>query len=94
MTSDDLPHQVLSNMRAGKISFDEEEWRGVSPKAKALVTSLLCRDPAKRLTAPELVVHPWVSLRLHALMAALIEARARGPPLGACRLRLITSDYV
>ena len=74
MTSDDLPHQVLSNMRAGKISFDEEEWRGVSPKAKALVTSLLCRDPAKRLTAPELVVHPWVSLRLHALMAALIEA--------------------
>jgi hypothetical protein len=30
------------------------------------------------------VVHPWVRLRLHALMAALIEARARGPPLGAC----------
>jgi len=52
--------QILSNMSKGKLSFAYDEWDGVSPKAKELVKSLLCPDPSKRLTAPELVAHPWV----------------------------------
>ena len=47
-------------MKSGKISFDDEEWQKVSPKAKGLVTALLQHDPAKRLTSADLVTHPWV----------------------------------
>ena len=59
-SGDGTEQQILANMKDGKILFDDEEWDKVSPKAKSLVTALLQRDPAKRLTAPELISHPWV----------------------------------
>lgn len=56
---DATEQQILDNMKTGKITFDDEEWAKVSPKAKTLVTSLLQKDPEKRLTANELIAHPW-----------------------------------
>jgi serine/threonine protein kinase len=44
----------------GQFSLAAPEWRNVSREAKALVRALLEPDPAKRLTASELVNHPWV----------------------------------
>ena len=56
---DGTEQQILENMKTGKILFDDEEWAKVSPRAKSLVTSLLQKDPEKRLTANELIAHPW-----------------------------------
>jgi len=51
---------ILANMRADHVRLDAPEWAGVSDQAKQLVTSLLQPDPAKRLSAADLVSHPWV----------------------------------
>jgi len=52
--------QILSNMKAGNVPYETEEWSGVSTQAKLLVQSLLQAEPSKRCTAAELISHPWV----------------------------------
>lgn len=52
--------EILSNMKAGKIEFDSEEWKGVSEQAKSLVKQMLCKDPNQRMKANQIVTHPWV----------------------------------
>ena len=47
-------------MKAGKVEFDAPEWQDVSGQAKELVQRLMAPDPEKRLTAPELLIHPWI----------------------------------
>ena len=42
-------------------SFDGEEWQGISAEAKDLITKLLVRDKTKRLSAKEVLNHPWFS---------------------------------
>mmetsp|Transcript_34773 Transcript_34773/g.86766 ORF Transcript_34773/g.86766 Transcript_34773/m.86766 type:complete len:1133 (+) Transcript_34773:61-3459(+) len=52
--------ELKSSMLAGKYSFASPEWRTMSKEAKGLLKALLEPDPSKRLTAAELVNHPWV----------------------------------
>lgn len=53
----------------GIISFNETHWAGVSNAAKSVVLGLLTVDPKTRLTAADVLKHPWVR--------DLAEARAR-----------------
>ncbi|KAK9283848.1 hypothetical protein L1049_012102 [Liquidambar formosana] len=45
---------------AGDFSFYEKTWKKITPSAKQLISSLLTVDPHKRMTAQELLNHPWV----------------------------------
>ncbi|KAL2082121.1 hypothetical protein ACEWY4_021939 [Coilia grayii] len=49
------PGSLFSKIRRGHFSLPET----LSPKARCLVRSLLRRQPAERLTARELLDHPW-----------------------------------
>ena len=41
-------------------SFDSAQWNGISGRARSLVRQLMEPDAQKRLTAAELLAHPWV----------------------------------
>lgn len=39
---------------------EEPEWDEVSDEAKDLVKKLLAYDPAKRISAADALMHPWI----------------------------------
>ncbi|KAL0018722.1 hypothetical protein WJX79_001236 [Trebouxia sp. C0005] len=56
---DNVP-QILQNIMQGRWAFSDEVWARVSDEAKALVRSLLRRNPSRRPSAAALLQHPWV----------------------------------
>lgn len=52
---------LATRIRAGEIDFDSESWSHVSDLTKQVVKGLLTMDPSKRLTASDLVNHPWLN---------------------------------
>jgi len=53
---------MKKRIRAGQYDFPETEWRHVSQDAKALISSLLCTDPEKRLTIHQVMQHNWIAV--------------------------------
>ncbi|OQR98836.1 calcium/calmodulin-dependent protein kinase, partial [Thraustotheca clavata] len=51
---------ILSRVAVGAYSMDAPQWKVVSPEAKALVRQLLCVNPKKRLSAKDILTHPWI----------------------------------
>mmetsp|Transcript_47888 Transcript_47888/g.124314 ORF Transcript_47888/g.124314 Transcript_47888/m.124314 type:complete len:876 (+) Transcript_47888:485-3112(+) len=59
----DQDKQVLRKIVAGRYSFPVNYWGEVSQGAKDLISHLLVRNPAQRLTATQVLHHPWVEER-------------------------------
>lgn len=59
----DAPNQrdLFRRIAAGRFSFPDREWGGVSPEAKDFVASLLRVDPKARLTAEAALRHRWIT---------------------------------
>ncbi|KAF1795753.1 EF-Hand 1, calcium-binding site [Phytophthora cactorum] len=57
----DTDPEIFASVRAGRYDFDSPEWTNVSHEAKDLISHLLLVDPSKRLTAEEVLRHPWIS---------------------------------
>ncbi|GMF43005.1 unnamed protein product [Phytophthora fragariaefolia] len=57
----DTDPEIFASVRAGRYDFDSPEWTNVSEEAKDLISRLLLVDASKRLTADEVLRHPWVS---------------------------------
>jgi len=54
--------QLLKQVVKGKFQYKpEERWKHVSEPARDLITKLLCKDPAKRLTIQQVKQHPWAA---------------------------------
>ena len=51
---------IFKSIRKGKYEFPEKDWAHISPAAKDLISRLLVRDANKRLTAAQVLEHPWV----------------------------------
>lgn len=47
-------------MRRGKYRFDPEYWTDISDDAKDFVSGLLTLDTKRRMTAQEVLDHPWI----------------------------------
>lgn len=52
--------EVLDRVREADFSFQGNAWKGISPAAKSLVSSLLDADPGARLTAEQAMSHHWL----------------------------------
>lgn len=53
--------EVLEKTARGQYRMDGSEWEGVSEEAKDLIRKMLVVDPAKRITADEVLKHPWLT---------------------------------
>jgi len=52
---------LYKQIKKGQYDFPDPYWTDISDSGKDLVRRLLTVDPAKRLTAPELLKHPWIT---------------------------------
>ena len=53
--------EIMQNVQRGQFFFPEEEWDVISPEAKDLIRKMLTYDPAKRISAKDILLHPWFS---------------------------------
>jgi|LauGreDrversion4_2_1035121.scaffolds.fasta_scaffold224311_2 calcium-dependent protein kinase len=51
--------EVFERIKAADVSFDYEEFRGISESAKDLIRCLLCKDKVKRFTCTQALAHRW-----------------------------------
>lgn len=58
--SGDTLHELLRNIRRSPVAFPEPHWTHISPEAIDLVEGMLTKDPQQRLTAQEILAHPFI----------------------------------
>ncbi|XP_050210077.1 calcium-dependent protein kinase 1-like [Mercurialis annua] len=51
---------IFEQVLHGDLDFSSDPWPSISEGAKDLVRRMLVRDPRRRLTAHEVLCHPWV----------------------------------
>nr|QSI83912.1 calcium-dependent protein kinase 13 [Vitis pseudoreticulata] len=53
---------IFEQVLHGDLDFSSDPWPSISESAKDLVRRMLVRDPRRRLTAHEVLCHPWVQV--------------------------------
>ncbi|CAM8952904.1 unnamed protein product [Rhodiola kirilowii] len=53
-------HGIFNAILRGHVDFTSDPWPSISPQAKDLVKKMLNSDPSQRLTAFEVLNHPWI----------------------------------
>lgn len=51
---------IFDAVLKGHIDFDSDPWPVISDSAKDLIRKMLCSRPSDRLTAHEVLCHPWI----------------------------------
>ncbi|CAI9769023.1 unnamed protein product [Fraxinus pennsylvanica] len=51
---------IFDAVLKGHIDFDSDPWPLISESAKDLIRKMLCMNPSERLTAHEVLCHPWI----------------------------------
>jgi serine/threonine protein kinase len=57
-------YEVLAGARTYEVQFPHSLWADISPTAQELVSRMLDRNPATRITAAEALQHPWMCATL------------------------------
>ncbi|XP_023616739.1 ribosomal protein S6 kinase alpha-1 isoform X3 [Myotis lucifugus] len=57
----DTPEEILTRIGSGKFTLSGGNWDTVSETAKDLVSKMLHVDPHQRLTAKQVLQHPWIT---------------------------------
>ncbi|CAM8889086.1 unnamed protein product [Rhodiola kirilowii] len=53
---------IFEQVLHGELDFSSDPWPSISESAKDLVRRMLVRDPKRRLTAYEVLCHPWIQV--------------------------------
>uniref|UniRef100_A0A8C7E245 non-specific serine/threonine protein kinase n=1 Tax=Naja naja TaxID=35670 RepID=A0A8C7E245_NAJNA len=57
---DDTPEEILARIGSGKYALAGGNWDSISDAAKDIVSKMLHVDPHQRLTAAQVLRHPWI----------------------------------
>merc|ERR1712088_485791 len=52
---------LFTNIKQSRLVFPPQHWAGISGQAKDLISRLLVKDSAARLTADQVLSHPWIT---------------------------------
>uniref|UniRef100_A0A8C8DC47 non-specific serine/threonine protein kinase n=1 Tax=Oryzias sinensis TaxID=183150 RepID=A0A8C8DC47_9TELE len=52
--------QLFDSIQQGKYEFPDKDWAHITDGAKDLISKLLVRDSTRRLSAAQVLKHPWV----------------------------------
>ncbi|XP_016133911.1 MAP kinase-interacting serine/threonine-protein kinase 2-like [Sinocyclocheilus grahami] len=67
---------LFESIQEGKYEFPEKDWAHISPAAKDLITKLLVQDAKDRLSAAQVLHHPWVKgCAPNAVSASILHQR-------------------
>ncbi|XP_071730905.1 calcium-dependent protein kinase 2 isoform X2 [Rutidosis leptorrhynchoides] len=53
-------HGIFNAILRGYVDFTSDPWPTISPQAKDLVRKMLNSDPKQRMTAHQVLAHPWI----------------------------------
>lgn len=53
-------NEIFNAILRGHVDFSSDPWPSISPSAKDLVRKMLNSDPKQRITAYEVLNHPWI----------------------------------
>ncbi|ELR57477.1 MAP kinase-interacting serine/threonine-protein kinase 1, partial [Bos mutus] len=53
-------NKLFESIQKGKYEFPDKDWAHISNEAKDLISKLLVRDAKQRLSAAQVLQHPWV----------------------------------
>mmetsp|Transcript_29662 Transcript_29662/g.59619 ORF Transcript_29662/g.59619 Transcript_29662/m.59619 type:complete len:450 (+) Transcript_29662:126-1475(+) len=59
---EDIKRTIMEHGNAKNVNFKLRGWAGKSEEAKDFIKCLLRRDPGKRFTAEEALMHPWLKM--------------------------------
>ncbi|KAL3835426.1 hypothetical protein ACJIZ3_010162 [Penstemon smallii] len=54
------PTETFEAVLRGNLRFPPKIFRSVSPEAKDLLRKMICRDVSRRLSAEQVLRHPWM----------------------------------
>ncbi|KAL5708951.1 non-specific serine/threonine protein kinase [Ranunculus cassubicifolius] len=57
---DETEQGIFEQILRGELDFESDPWPRISESAKDLLRKMLAKDPKKRLTAHDVLRHPWV----------------------------------
>jgi len=52
---------LFTNIKQCNVVFPEQHWAGISHQAKDMIRKLLVKDSSSRLTAEQILSHPWIT---------------------------------
>ena len=54
--------EIIKNVAIGEFSYKSKVWKTLSPESRDLIDRMLEIDPRKRLSAKEVLKHPWIAM--------------------------------
>lgn len=69
-----MQNNLFERIQEGKYEFGDRDWAHITDSAKDLISHLLMRDAMLRLSAAQVLQHPWVQgvrMLLHHLLPVL-----------------------
>jgi calcium-dependent protein kinase len=67
---------IFKKVKSGKYAFDAADWKHVSKQAQKFVADCLVLDPKARMTAEQLLQHPWLVEHMPTMKATPLSAVA------------------
>lgn len=77
---DDDNIKLYTQIRDAPLTFPSPEWDSVSNEAKSLITSMLEKNPLKRITAEEALQNSWIKVKFDTSLEPVHRGTSFKPP--------------